>query len=317
MTDLSQAPRLVIDAELAPITGSIFQPTGFPDLGAATFQRPGGPPALLVESVQSLTNHLEAVGWDEMTALPVATLAALPYARVVDRDGVHLASSRTEPHRLASAYVRDAEIAGQRGRDWIVGRLGLVKGRPLDWGSIYAALFELDPLCLLHGVLFRWEGKDQIHGNPKVRRAITASIEAEDVAPAISGGVKRDDVWVTTDEAGRTAKAGYGFVPFGRTDFTARRIAMRIVVDLGQISGYGLGADRTALLRDVALWEVADLLAGPLRLRSMCDLEVLSVDVQRPDGAALPEVDELAERIATSRVGFEAAEPWTLVFGAA
>lgn len=313
MTDLAQAPRVVIDAELAPITGSIFQPTGFPDLGAATFQRPGGPPALLVESVQSVANHLEAVGWADLTAEPVPTLASLPYARVVDGDGVYLASSRTEPHRLAAAYLRDAEISGQKGKDWIVGRLGLVKGRPLGWRSIYGAIFELDPLCLLHGVFFSWE---KIHGNPKVRRAITASIEAEDVAPAISGGVKRDDVSFTAGEPGRNAKTGYGFVPFGRTEFTARRIGMRIVVDLGQIGGYGLGDDRTALLRDVALWEVSSLLASPLRLRTMCDLEVLSVEVRRPEGAALPDVEELAQRIISSPVAFEVSKPWTLVFGA-
>jgi CRISPR-associated protein Csb1 len=31
--------RLVFDAELTPLMGSSFQPTGFPDVGAATFTR--------------------------------------------------------------------------------------------------------------------------------------------------------------------------------------------------------------------------------------------------------------------------------------
>ncbi|MDY6811520.1 MAG: type I-U CRISPR-associated protein Cas7, partial [Actinomycetota bacterium] len=39
---------------LEPVVGSRFQPTGFPDLGAATYDGPGGSDRLLVESVQSL-----------------------------------------------------------------------------------------------------------------------------------------------------------------------------------------------------------------------------------------------------------------------
>jgi len=313
VTDLATVPRLVIDAELAPVIGSIFQPTGFPDLGAATFQRPGSPPALLVESVQSVTNHIEAIGWDELATEPVTTLAGLPYVQVMTPEGTFLASSRTEPHRLAAAYVRDGKVNGQRGTEWLVSRLGLIRSQPLDWRSIYAAIFELDPLCLLHGVFFT-DNKKSFHGNPKVRRAVTALIEAEDVAPVISGGLKRDDVSFTAGE-GRNAEAGYGFVPFGRTEFTARRIVLRAVLDLSQLGGYGLGDERSALLRDLALWEVASLLSQPLRLRTMCDLEVLSVEVTRPEGTALPGVEELADRVVSSPVSFEASEPWTVVFG--
>ena len=34
--------RTVLEADLAPLAGSLFQPTGFPDLGAAEFERPSG-----------------------------------------------------------------------------------------------------------------------------------------------------------------------------------------------------------------------------------------------------------------------------------
>jgi CRISPR-associated protein Csb1 len=301
--DLSQAHRLVLDARLVPLVGTTFQPTGFPDLGAATFQRPGGPPSVLVESVQSMTNHLEATGWDDAARRPRSPIAGLPYVEVVDdSEGAWLTSSRLEPHRLAAAYVRDAAIDGSTGIDWVKERLKLEEGRPLDWPAIHGAVFEMDPMCLIHGVFFsdkRW------HGNPKIRRAVTAVIEARDAAPAVSGGVKRDDVGFRQGE-GRGTGEGYGFVPFGRMEFTAREIVLTIAVDVGQIRGYGLPSAATRLVTLVALWEVATLLSEPLRLRTACDLEVEEVTVRRPAaGPTLPSPEELAEAIEGAAVDFE------------
>ncbi len=52
--------------------GDRFQPTGFPDLGAALFSRPvgedGWQECLHVESPQSMANHLEGATWDEAIA---------------------------------------------------------------------------------------------------------------------------------------------------------------------------------------------------------------------------------------------------------
>jgi CRISPR-associated protein Csb1 len=310
---LDTEPRLVIDAQLEPVAGSTFQPTGFPDLGAATFQRPGGPPSVLVESVQSMTNRLEELGWDAAGSAPVETLSRLPYVRVESADGVFLTSSRLEPHRLAAAYVRDAQIDGASGRDLVTERLDLKKERPLDWPLIYRAIFELDPLCLVHGVFF---SDPAWHGNPRVRRAVSAVIEAHDAAPVISGGLKRDDVSFTVGE-GRGAAEGYGFVPFGRTEYSAREIVLTIVVDLAQIRGYGLGGEETRLLEHVALWQIAALLAGPLRLRTACDLATLSLEVRRPSGFALPDADGLAGEIAASTARFEQPGPRLAVWPAA
>ncbi len=145
--------------------------------------------------------------------------------------------------------------------------------------------------------------------------AVTALVEAEDIAPVVSGGLKRDDVAFTAGE-GRNAEAGYGFVPFGRTEFTAREIRLRVVVDLEQIRGYGLGDERAALLENVALWQISTLLSRPLRLRTMCDLDIVATTVARPAGFTLPASDELAERIAASPVEFEHAGARTVVFGA-
>jgi CRISPR-associated protein Csb1 len=302
---LDQATRLVLEARLRPVIGSTFQPTGFANLGAATFTRPGEPPSLLVESVQSLANHFEALGFDAPANEPIALLAGLPWVRVLEAGGeLHLTSSREEPHRLAAAYVRDAAIDGQLGATWLAERLGLRTGRPLDWAWIYNAVFELDPLCLLHGVFF---SDKRFHGNPKVRRAISAVIEAHDVAPAISGGVKRDDVHFTPPP-GRSADDGYGFIPFGRAEYTAREIVLSASIDLTQLRGYGLPESSTRLLVLLAVWEVVALLGQPLRLRTACDLQLTGEpEIRRPDGFTLPARDELETAIAACGVTFSQA----------
>jgi CRISPR-associated protein Csb1 len=303
---LDGAPRVVIRADLQPILGSAFQPTGFPDLGPAEFERPGvAGRSLLVESVQSLANHLEAVGWDAAQQRPVEAIAALPYVEVRDGEDRFLSSSRLEPHRLAGAYIKEAHLDGSKVGAWMIERFGLKKGVPLEWRQIYAHLFALDPLCLVHGVFFSdpaWAS----FGNPKVRRAISAAIEAHDTRPIVSGGVKRDDVNPQAGE-GRDAEGGYGFVPFGRTEYTAGRIELRAVIDLEQIHGYGLGSSETELLTLLALWELATLLERPLRLRTACDLETIETETIRPDGFTLPSGSDLEGALAGSSVQF--AEP--------
>jgi len=293
--------RLIVDARLRPAIGSTFQPTGFANLGAAEFQRPGQPPSLLVESVQSLANHFEAAGFDGAARQPIPLLSELPWIAVRDRDGAHLTSSREEPHRLAAAYIRNGEIEGRGGLAWTAERLGLKAGRPLGWRAIYAAIFQLDPLSLMHGVFFSDKG---YHGNPKVRRALSAVIEAHDVAPVVSGGLKRDDVQFKSSE-GHGAEEGYGFVPFGRTEYTAREIVFSASLDLAQLRGYGLDSAATRLLILLGMWELRTVLDGPLRLRTACDLELEELDVRRPGGFELPARADLEEAIVSAGVVFD------------
>src|SRR5690349_20184305 len=96
------AHRTVLQADLVPLAGSLIQPTGFPDLGAAEF----GNGMLLVESAQSMANWLEGTTWDSARNEQPAELSALPYVRIVSPDGAFLSSSRLEAHRLASAYIK-------------------------------------------------------------------------------------------------------------------------------------------------------------------------------------------------------------------
>lgn len=287
--------RLLLHAQLTPVTGARFQPTGFPDIGHATYDRfdsasDSWVQCLLVESAQSMANRLEATGWDVNEQRPVSALEGLPYVRVVRPDGSYVTSSRTEAHRLSSAFIKDATLDGQDMKAVIRERLDLADDKPIPPRQIAAALFALDPLCLIHGVFFA-ESAKVWPGQPKVARALTAAIDAIDVRRAESGGVKRDQVRHQISDTGGSSE-GYGSIPFHRTEWTAREIVATFVLDRVQLRSYGLSDDATALLDAIARWEVATLLASPLRLRTACDLEATG-----EVGDALGTIDDLASEI--------------------
>ena len=280
--------RTVLEVDLTPVAGRRFQPTGFPDLGAAEFDSADGGKALLVESAQSMANRLEATTWDEASAGQVERLAALPYVRITDKDGAFLSSSRLEAHRLASAYVMEGKVGGtEEGEKWMERQLGLAVGRPLDYRAVARACFRLDPVSLVHGVFF---ARKNWPWQPKIARAVTSFIEAYQVIPAVSGGVKRDVV-INEAKEGLTAK-GYGTVPHHRVEYTAGTITAYFTVDHAQFRSYGLSETATALLEALAEFEIGTLLDGGLRLRTACDLQVLEVRGQRPDA------EEAATRVA-------------------
>ena len=153
------------------------------------------------------------------------------------------------------------------GRDWLMERLGLVKGRPLDYRAVARACFKLDPVSLIHGVFF---ARKKWPWQPKIARAVTSFIEAYRVRAAVSGGVKRDVV-INEAEPGATAK-GYGTVPHHRVEYTAEKITAYFTVDHAQFRSYGLSEPATALLEALADFEIATLLDRGLRLRTRCDL---------------------------------------------
>lgn len=286
--------RILLDVAVEPAIGSRFQPTGFPDLGAAVFTRPGGVQALLVESAQSMANRLEGVAWDSAGSRPAALFDGLPYVRVMSSSGEYLTSSRTEAHRLASAFVKDSALGDTSMIEVIGHRLGLAADRPLDHRAIAGALFRLDPFVLIHGVFFadsKWSGQ------PKVARALSSFIEASDTNRAESGGVKRDHVRHAIAEGSGGSSEGYGSVPFARTEWTAGEITASFSLDLRQLRSYGLPDAATQLLQDIALWEIRVLLQNGLRLRTACDLVPVSDELVDRAGESVPLIPELEERI--------------------
>jgi CRISPR-associated protein Csb1 len=297
--------RHIFSIPLEPVAGSRFQPTGFPDLGPGVFKKPlngDWVDAVLVESEQSMANHLEATGWHRGQQLPVDAFAPLPYVRVVNLAGEYLTSSRTEAHRLSSAFIREAKMEdGTNVVDYLKSELKLVDDKPLSGRDIAAAVLRLDPACLVHGVFF---ADQKLPGQPKITRALTSFIEAVDIRPAEYGGVKKDDVSHKNEE-GQGSSEGYGSIPFHRTMWTAQHITASFVIDLDQIRSYGLSADATRLVETIALWEVRSLCDGGLRLRTMCDLVPRS---ELP--ASLPPLDDLTAEIArlSSTLGGEIAD---------
>jgi CRISPR-associated protein Csb1 len=270
--------RTLLEVDLTPLAGARFQPTGFPDLGAAEFDAADGTKALLVESAQSMANWLEGTTWDPARRDQAEELSGLPYVRIVDAKGGFLSSSRLEAHRLASAYIMNGKVDGETGEKWLEGRLGLAAGKPLDYRAMASACFALDPVSLIHGVFF---ARSKWPWQPKIARAVTSFVEAYRVLPAVNGGVKRDGV-INKAEGGATTE-GYGMVPFSRVEYTAGTITAYFTVDHAQLRSYGLSDSATAMLEALADFEIGTLLAGGLRLRTACDLRTLEVRGNLPD----------------------------------
>ena len=109
LDSLKSEPRLLLEAKLKPLAGTRFQPTGFPDLGAAQYKLPDGTDMLLVESAQSMANRLEAVCWDTQANDWVGPLKGLPYVVVNDKAGTMLTNSVLEAHRLNSPYILEGK----------------------------------------------------------------------------------------------------------------------------------------------------------------------------------------------------------------
>ncbi len=294
----STSNRILLDVQLEPASGRRFQPTGFPDLGSADYEVPDADGAsshdLLVESAQSMANRLEGAVWDSAEQRPAAAVEGLPYVRVLNEDGEYLTSSRTEAHRLASAFIKDSTLGGESMVEVIKERLGLRQDHPLDHREIARALFALDPFVLLHGVFFadsKWPGQ------PKVARAMSSFVEAHNVRRAESGGVKRDHVRHSIEEGMGGSSEGYGSVPFARTEWTAEEIVAYFSVDVTQLRSYGLSDEATELLTNIALLEIRTLLDGGLRLRTACDLLPVGSEIVDRSGQELSAADDLVSAV--------------------
>lgn len=285
LTSLRRAPRLLIEAGMKPLQGARFQPTGFPNLGHATYASPDGAgDTVLIESAQSMANRLEAVCWDSVEDDWIPALRGLSVVKVLREDGSVLTSSVTEAHRLNSPYILESKDTSVL--DDLKKRLApLAEGR-IDLRELARVLLEFDANALLHGVFL---AKSNLAGGRlRLPRCLSAFIEADGARVATSGGVKNDSV----NPSGDTSK-GFGNVPFSRDEWVANRITGYFSVDLQQIRAFGLGPEAEDLLVMLALFKIRAFLSGGLRLRSACDLDLSDVTVTRPGEFTLPSTEEL------------------------
>ncbi|HJL18312.1 MAG TPA: type I-U CRISPR-associated RAMP protein Csb1/Cas7u [Sandaracinaceae bacterium LLY-WYZ-13_1] len=286
-----EEPRILFEVPLKPLIGSRFQPTGFPDLGAAQYRDPTGTgERLLVESAQSMANRLEAVCWDEAEDDLVEPLRGMPFVRV-EGDGVHT-SSILEAHRLNSPYVLKAD--GGDFEKAFKERAGLGKGT-VSRPEFAAALLHYDPNSLVHGAFM-----SQIKpGTARLERMLSGFIEAENVEVVESGGVKIDRNDTSGKDAGGSSE-GFGNVPFHRTEFAAERIYAAFAIDLSAVRGLRLPEPGARLVALLALYKVRRFLDAPMRLRTACDLEVDDGGdwKVRPSSLGLPSHDALAGGLA-------------------
>lgn len=275
--------RILIEADLAPLQGTRFQPTGFPSLGAARFSA-GKQEILLVESAQSMANRLEATIWDDAADELIPELRGLSYVRVDNAENRCLTSSIREAHRLNSPYILEGK--DQRFFKQLKAELDCDKTTAVSRQTLAKTLLRYDANALLHGVFL---SKSELAGGRfRMARALSSFIEATGINLAASGGVKNDHV----DPQGNT-KAGFGNVPFTRDEYTAERITAFFSLDLKQIRTYGLDRDVQKLLVTLALFKIRALLEGDLRLRTACDLQVNAIRVTRPEGFQLPALADL------------------------
>lgn len=293
LTALSSMPRLLFAVPLTPLQGHRFQPTGFPGLGAATYQTLNGT-SLLVESAQSMANRLELTVWDSATNDVVPAVRGISHVKVTRKDEF-LTDTILEAHRLNSPYL--LEDSSKTFFNELKAALGGLETGPVDRTKLAQVLLDYDVGSLIHGVFLA--KKELAGGRLRVARALSAFIDADGVQIAPSGGVKNDHV----NPSGDTGD-GFGNVPFARDEFTAERITLYANLDLAQIRGYGLGNDAERLLVLLSLFKLRSLLDGNLRLRTACDFSVGTSSVSAtnaPEFALPPRVwfeDALASAIA-------------------
>jgi CRISPR-associated protein Csb1 len=300
---LATAPRLLFEAPLQPLQGTRFQPTGFPNLGAATYDGPDGERMLLVESAQSMANRLENVCWDKAADDWVKPLSGLPLVKVEDKKGQPLTNTVLEAHRINSPYIlegKDKSVFNMLKTD-----LAEMEEGPVNLKKLAAVLLRLDTNALIHGVFLA--KSDLAGGRLRLPRVLSSFIEAEEVKEAQSGGVKNDQV----NPSGDTAR-GFGNVPFARSEFTSPRIIAYFNIDIAQIRAFNLGDQVSELLIALALFKILALLNSGLRLRTACDFEVKDsgITVKRPQGFVLPALADLETALPSLIMAVAAEQNW-------
>lgn len=287
--------RILLDVPLQPVQGQRFQPTGFPDLGPATFVAPnaqgGQTQMLLVESAQSVANRLEVVCWDAASNDLVAPLRGMPYVAVRDEQGELLTTSLQEAHRLNSPYILEGSFKQTLMKDLELSSAENDAIKAVDIPRLARTSFRYDPNSVIHGIFLAQQ--DIAGGRYRLPRLLSGFIEASNIQPVQSGGVKNDRL----DPRG-SAKDGFGNVPYPRTEFAAATITAYFNLDLAALRGYRIGEPAEEFLITLAYWKIRRFLETGLRLRTACDLvPVHDGPLMARDGFILPSTADLTDRL--------------------
>jgi CRISPR-associated protein Csb1 len=308
----ANAHRLVLQAILVPVSGDLFQPAGFPDIGHVIYDAPrpvmedkgegadkkrvhakdaNGNPVwtkekiCVVDSAASMANHLEAVSLASTQTLELhPDLQGMPYVEcVTDAAGTTggakptrlVVTSLSEGHRLASSYFLD-----DKGK---LVRAGAVSddtfGKALrDEFGIEDLGKKTHPLpgdwWKVFCTIFRYDPNSLVHGIlfPAMGIKLSRVLTAHHEA----FGVDRVGLsGVKFDKLGKTTS---GQPIFAVDKETAQEIRATFVLDLSLIRSFGSGSnglndEQKCFLLEFALWKIARLLSGPYRFRSGCDLK--------------------------------------------
>jgi CRISPR-associated protein Csb1 len=288
---LNSVNRVLMEAELIPVQGHRFQPTGFADLGAATYQAPDGTRMLLVESAQSMANRFEQAVLGPDNEL-LGDLEGLPYIRArLSGDTETTTNSLIEAHRINSPYIIQDDTFKANFKQMSE----YERYQPINWQKVARAVFHYDVNSLLHGVFLA----NLEDGRIKIPRSLSAFIEAKGVREAVSGGVKTNPI----DPTGKMRTVGYdkdvyGNVPYQRVEYIAEETKAYFNIDVGLLRSYGLGDDALNLLIALGFYKILSFLDGGTRLRTACDLKQKGdLTVMEPGGFGIPKKDKLLEFI--------------------
>ncbi|MFZ9752444.1 MAG: type I-G CRISPR-associated RAMP protein Csb1/Cas7g [Cyanobium sp.] len=266
-----------------------FVPAGFADVGHSVVRdASSGENLVIVDSVQSLANHLEATLVEGPGQL-ITGLEALPFVRLTLTDAAgrtRTSSSLELPHRLASGWLCKV-------KEFADFQAALAKDI-LDNG-IAAATFRRCPNSLLHGVFY-----SQLAGlDPNVAkspRLLSAEVVAKGAQSITDGGVARDPFVVKGDfdweavfappekdsaKAGesKVSALGVGYIVHRHQAFIAREIELSVYLAEGRIKRLPLPEPAREVLRLLARIKLALLLAEPLDLRAHCIFQVKAGEI--------------------------------------
>jgi hypothetical protein len=270
-----------------------FVPAGFVDVGHSVVRDANtGKNLVIVDSVQSLANHIEAT-LIKQPGQVIDGLEAMPYVRlqITDPAGRTRTTSSLElPHRLASGWF--------------------CKAKELKRFQEDLATDILD------------------HNVAKTPRLLSAEVVATGAQSVSDGGVAKDplfpsgegfDVEALVGTKATAAEVGAGYIPFRHQAFIAERIELAIYFAEGRIARLPLPDVAKELLRSLARFKLASLLAAPLDLRAHCIFQVKQLPLELSDVDAL--LRTLQQRLADCQAQSLFADPpvtaFALTLGAA